>query len=88
MTSGEMHAWSGVRKGRWQGAEKGPDQLKGLREGSSGRGLGSGGDALCVYVKHASKKPNAEYVVSKESLFYLRSFLCDNGKVCVLSRVL
>ena len=34
------------------------------------------------------KKPNGEHVVSKDSLFYLRSFLCDNGKACVPSRVL
>ena len=27
------------------------------------------------------KKPNGDYVVSKESLLYLGSFLCDNGSI-------
>ena len=27
------------------------------------------------------KKPNGDYVVAKESLLYLGSFLCDNGSI-------
>ena len=27
------------------------------------------------------KNPNGDYVVSKESLLYLGSFLCDNGSI-------
>ena len=38
-------------------------------------------DVLPVRCEARIKKPNGDYVVSKESLLYLGSFLCDNGSI-------
>ena len=38
-------------------------------------------EVLPVRCEARIKKPNGDYVVSKESLLYLGSFLCDNGSI-------
>ena len=38
-------------------------------------------EVLPVRCEARIKKPNGDYVVSKESLLYLGSFLCDNGNI-------
>ena len=38
-------------------------------------------EVLPVRCEARIKKPNGDYLVSKESLLYLGSFLCDNGSI-------